>query len=213
MGFRLTVEMKPHEGFKIKSTKRQMEKKYLPEQLTSERIHLKKHETHLAEKMFQYVLEDKERLSQFLPWPKFINSIQDEINFINRCNESWIDKSGAHYGIYRNSDTEYMGNISSFSFNWENASCEIVYWILGKFEKNGYMSEAVKLIEKTLFETGFNRIVIRFDPQNFRSGSIPKRLGYSFEGILREAVVVDNTFRNLEVYSKLKCEFDNEQEL
>lgn len=184
-----------------------MEKQYLPELITCERIALKKHEVYLAEKMYQYVVEDRERLSRFLPWPPFIKSVEDEVDFINRCNESWNNQSAAHYGIYRDSDNEYMGNISVFSLNWANHHCEIGYWILGEFEGKGYMSDAVRLLEKIIFEMGFNRIVIRFDPKNERSGSIPKRLGYHFEGTLREVIIVDGEYRNLEVYSKLKSEF------
>ncbi len=184
-----------------------MEKQYLPELINGERISLKKHEVHLAEKMFNYVVEDRERLSRFLPWPSLIKSVEDEIEFINQSNEEWANQSAAQYGIYRNSDDEYMGNVAAFSLDWDNCSCEIGYWILGTFEGKGYMSDAVRLIEKIFFGIGFNRIVIRFDPDNERSGSIPKRLNYKFEGTLREAIVVDGEHRNLEVYSKLKKEF------
>ncbi len=184
-----------------------MDKKFLPESIIAKRISLKKHNPSLAQKMFEYVLEDKERLSKFLPWLKFINKAEDEIDFINRCNDSWDKQESAHFGIFRNEDNEYLGNISSFSFNWASESCEIGYWILGKFEGSGYMSEAVVLLEDTLFKLGFNRIVIRFDPINNKSGAIPRRLNYSYEGTLREAIKVDEGFRNLEVYSKIKSDF------
>ncbi len=186
-----------------------MGKQYLSELIKGERISLKKHEIELADKMYQYVVEDRERLSVFLPWPNLIKSVDDEINFINRCNKSWDEQVSSHYGIYRNSDDEYMGNISSFSFNWTSGSCEIGYWILGKFEGKGYMSDAVKLIEKTLYGMGFNRVVIRFDPNNKRLGSIPKRLGYKLEGTLRDAIYVDGQHQNLKVYSKLKREYES----
>ncbi|OUR96284.1 hypothetical protein A9Q84_07965 [Halobacteriovorax marinus] len=183
-----------------------MEKQFLSELIVGERISLKRHTVDLAQKMFDYVVEDRERLAQFLPWPKFINTVQDEIDFIRKCGSDWDDFIGSYYGIYRNSDDEYMGNISSFSHNWNHHNCEIGYWILGKFEGQGYMSDAVKLMEKTLFEVGFNRIVIRFDTHNAKSGSIPKRLSYTYEGTLRKVMRVNNVFRDLEVYSKLHSE-------
>jgi len=183
-----------------------MEKRYLPELITSSRIKLKKHTVDLAQKMFDYVEEDKERLSRFLPWPPFIKTVQDEIDFIKGRLESWEQHQSSDYGIYRLEDDEYMGNIGSFSYNWENESCEIGYWILGKFEGKGYMSEAVSALEQALFEAGFNRIVIRFDPENNKSGSIPRRLGYLHDGVLREAIKVNGSFHNLEVYSKLKSD-------
>lgn len=83
----------------------------------------------------------------------------------------------------------------------------IGYWILGKFEGQGFVSDAVKLIEKTVFEIGFNRLVIRVDPNNKRSRSIPQRLHYVSEGIARQAIYVNGEFRDLEIFSKLKDEF------
>jgi len=186
-----------------------MNKKHLPEKIPSTRISLKKHNTTLAQKMYEYVMEDKERLSLFLPWPKFIKSVDDEVDFINTCNESWDKNESAHFGIFRNDDNEYMGNISSFAFNWASESCEIGYWILGKFEGQGYMSEAVVALENVLFNMGFNRIVIRFDPLNSKSGAIPKKLNYRREGSLREAIKVGDRFGDLEVYSKIKSDLSS----
>lgn len=183
-----------------------MEKRFLPELIVAPRVSLKRLNADLAQKMFEYIVEDRIRLSRFLPWPQAILTVNDEIDFVKRCNESWEKQESASYGIFRNNDNEYMGNINAFSFNWTNESCEIGYWILGKFEGHGYMSEAVTALEKTLFNTGFNRIVIRFDPQNKRSGSIPNRLGYHDEGTLRQAIKVDNTFRDLKVFSKIKAD-------
>lgn len=186
-----------------------MDKQYIPELIVGKRISLKRHNLYLAQKMFEYVMEDKERLARFLPWPKFINKVEDEIDFINKCNDSWEKNGAADYGVFRNEDNEYMGNISSFALNWTNESCEIGYWILGRFEGLGYMSEAVVALEEVLFKIGFNRVVIRFNPLNNKSGSIPKRLGYSYEGTLREAIKVSEGFGNLEVYSKIKSDLNN----
>lgn len=183
-----------------------MEKRFLPKLIVAPRVSLKRLTIDLAQIMFEYIVEDRDRLSRFLPWPQFILTVNDEIDFVKRSDESWEKQEGASYGIFRNSDNEYMGNIGSFAHNWSNESCEIGYWILGKFEGHGYMSEAVTALEKTLFNTGFNRIVIRFDPQNKRSGSIPRRLNYFDEGTLRQAIKVDNTFRDLKVFSKIKAE-------
>ncbi len=113
---------------------------------------------------------------------------------------------GSDFGIYRNSDDEYMGNVSSFKYNWIHKHFEIGYWILGKFEGQGYMSEAVLALEEHLFDIGFHRSVIRCDTKNVRSSSIPKRLNYSLEGVQREIMIVNDEFRNLEVYSKLSID-------
>ena len=190
-----------------------MIEQFLPEYIQGERISLKKLHVDLADKLFQYVDQDRKRLAQFLPWPNFMKSVNDEIDFINEANEAWKERKGFHFGIFRNSDNEYMGNIGLFSVSWINCSLEMGYWILGKFEGNGYMTEAVRTLEKTLFEMGFNRLVIRFDPLNKKSGSIPRRLNYVHEGTLREVVLLENNkVRSLSVCSKLKSDYEKEKQ-
>ena len=187
--------------------KYKMEKNYLPERIGEERIYLKKPTVELAQQMFDYVDEDRERLGRFLPWPPHIKQVADEIEFIEKSKNDWKDHKGAGFAIFRNEDNEYMGNIGAFNFDWSNESCEIGYWILGKFEGKRYMSDSVKALEKELFGVGFNRIVIMCESENQRSKNIPLKSGYSYEGKLREYHKVNNKYVSFEVYSKLKSEF------
>jgi len=184
-----------------------MDKQFLPEIIHGETVTLKKHQVELADKMYRYVVEDRQRLARFLPWPDFIATVHDEVDFINNCSEEWQKYATFSFGIFRNSDSEYMGNLSAFGINWKNCSCELGYWILGKFEGQGHISSAVRLLEATLFGMGFNRIVIRCDPKNLRSASVPKRLHYVFEGVQREVSFRNDGFHDLSVYSKLKSDY------
>ncbi len=157
--------------------------------------------------MFEYICEDRIRLSRFLPWPPYIKTVDDEIEFIKNSSYAWEKNESAQFGIYRNSDKEYLGNVSAFNFDWSNESCEIGYWILGKFEGRGHIRDSVKLLEKELYSIGFNRIIIMCDAENSRSKAIPKSLNYFFEGELREYKKANYKFVSLEVYSKLKSEY------
>lgn len=181
-----------------------MEKKYLKEKLEGEKAILKRHEISLAQRMFEYICKDKERLSRFLPWPPHIKSIDDEIKFIEDSKDAWDRYTGANYGIFRKIDEEYLGNVGAFNFDWNNESCEIGYWILGDYEGYGYMREAVQSLENELFLIGFNRIVIMCEQENRRSKKIPSSLGYTFEGRLREFRKANDNYITLEVHSKLR---------
>ncbi|MDA3779239.1 MAG: GNAT family protein [Bacteroidales bacterium] len=188
-----------------------MKKKYLKESLEGDNIILKRHEISFAQKMFEYVCKDKERLSRFLPWPPHIKTVDDEIKFIEESNETWDRYASAGYGIFRKKDKEYLGNIGAFNFNWNHERCEIGYWILGDFEGKGYMREAVQALEDELFLIGFNRIVIMCDKENQRSKKIPSSLGYTFEGSLRDLMKTNEKYVTLEVHSKLRkdCNIEN----
>jgi len=77
------------------------------------------------------------------------------------------------------------------------------------FTGNGYMTEAVKLIEEELFNNDFNKIVIHTDVLNIKSARIPQSLGYKLDGILREDTYSEpnKRFRDRNVFSKLKSEY------
>jgi len=99
-----------------------------------------------------------------------------------------------------------MGNAGVHSISWENHRCELGYWILGSFEGQGYMAEAVATIEATCFKRGFNRIEIRCSSLNERSASVPKRLGYKLDGVLREEKVEAGRYRDTLVFAKIRSQ-------
>jgi ribosomal-protein-serine acetyltransferase len=185
-----------------------MDKKYLEKKLTGKRIYLKEHELDLAQTMFDYVDSDRVRLKKFLPWVDFISKVDDQVEYIEKCHQDWMNYSTFDYGIYTQEDDTYMGNIGVHTISWSNSTAEIGYWILGGFEGKGFMSEAVGVVEKELFGIGFNRIEIRCSSLNERSSAVPKRCDYIFEGKLRKNSVENGEFRDTFIYSKLKEEYE-----
>lgn len=181
-----------------------MEKKYLPNKIEGERILLQRHKLELAEQMFNYVDKDRERLRLFFPWVDQTKNLEDEKYYIKMTIEDWQDQTLFDYGIFRKSDMTYMGNCGVHTIAWCVDRCELGYWILGEFEGQGFMSEAVQSLEKTLFELGFNRIEIRCEPSNAKSASIPRRLHYQLEGHLKENLRLNGRYVDTMVFAKLK---------
>lgn len=179
----------------------------LSEEIEGKRIIIKKHEVKSAQQIFDEVNCDRERLGLFLPWVDVIKTVEDEICYIKKCNVEWSDCKGFDYGIFLKEGNYYLGNIGVHSISWENDLAEIGYWITGRNKGKGFVSEAVSILEKELFKVGFNRVQIRCDSRNERSGSVPKRCGYIHEGTLRENIRDRGLLRNTEVYSKLKSEY------
>lgn len=182
-----------------------MEKSHLPERIEADRLYLRKLSLDLAEVMFKYVDEDRERLSQFLPWPKFVTTVQHEIDHINLTIDQWEKFQGYGYGIFKKDDDLYMGNVGIHAISWGWDRCEIGYWILGRYEGKGFMREAVSALTQALHNHGFNRVEIRCDPNNSRSSSIPRALGYQLEGRLHQVVKDgDGNYRDLDIFGHLK---------
>ena len=184
-----------------------MEKLSFKKEIKDARVTLKKHSLDLAETMFNYVDQDRERLRQFLPWVDHTKILEDEIGYIKHTHKSWDNHTLFDYGLFDAQAGTYMGNIGVHTISWEHNCCEIGYWILGKFEGQGHMSNALKALEKYVFELGFNRIEIRCSDLNERSANVPKYNGYTFEGELRQNAIELGKYRNTKIFSKLKFEY------
>ncbi|MGK5087825.1 GNAT family protein [Bdellovibrionota bacterium FG-2] len=180
-----------------------MERKHLPFQIESERLWLKKVDAAHAQAQFDYIDQDRVRLAEFLPWIPHIKTVEDEHKFILQTQACWAEFKRFDYGLFRQTDGEYLGNIGVHSISWSNDCCELGYWILGKYEGQGYVSEAVSALENMLFTEGFHRIEIRCDPLNARSAGVPKRCGYALEGHLREDSLADSGYRDTLVFGKI----------
>lgn len=104
-----------------------MEKIYLDSEIPGQRIYIKKHDVALAQVMFDYVTEDRERLDKFLPWVEHIKTVQDEIDYINLTHERWDNYTLFDYGIFLKENDLYVGNIGVHSLKWNSNCAEIGY--------------------------------------------------------------------------------------
>lgn len=97
-----------------------------------------------------------------------------------------------------------MGNIGIHLIDWNHNRCEIGYWILGDYEGQGFISEAVTALEKKCFEIGFHRIQIRCSSKNKKSAGVPVRCGYVLDGILKQDALENGEYRDTMVYGKVQ---------
>ncbi len=163
-----------------------MQKNHPREELVGTRLVLRKHDPGLAAPMYDHVDHDRARLRLFLPWVDLTRSVKDEIDYIEMTSEAWNNHAVFDYGLFRKPDGAYMGNCGVHTIHWQERRCEIGYWILGVFEGQGYVSEAVRVLESELFRLGFDRIEIRCDAKNARSAAVPRRNGYHLDKVVRK---------------------------
>ncbi|MDB4969896.1 MAG: putative ribosomal protein N-acetyltransferase [Myxococcales bacterium] len=183
-----------------------MEKRPLPERIEGGRVVLKKHALEEAERMFANVDRDRQRLRQFLPWVDSVKSVDDERAYIESTIDKWAGFDYFDFGIFRVGDAVYLGNAGVHSIAWSDDRCEIGYWLLGDFERQGFMSETVALLERACFAIGFHRVEIRCSSLNLRSANLPRRNGYHLDGLLRQDAVENGGYRDTLVFSKLRSD-------
>ncbi len=159
-----------------------------------------------AKTMFSVIDRCRETFLPWLGWVKNTNAPSDTLTFLEISDNDWQNKSQFVYGIYL--EKNFIGLISVINVSWRHKRAEIGYWLDTDYTGNGYMTEAIQLIETELFENDFNRIVIHTDVLNVKSAKLPQALGYAHEGILRQNIYSEphQRFRDQNVFSKLKSD-------
>lgn len=159
-----------------------------------------------ARPLFGRINREREYLRQWLPWVDATQGEDDVLAFIRRVQQRFASNEGLSAGIWV--DGAMAGNIGLHHLDWLSRKAEIGYWLAREFQGRGIMTAAVKTITAhALVELDLNRIAILCACGNTKSAAIPKRLGFTFEGVLREAEALSGRFVDVEVYSMLRGEY------
>ena len=99
---------------------------------------------------------------------------------------------------------------ASAAASWNPAivPASIGYWLDAAFEGRGIATRCCRAMLDYAFGTmGMHRVEIRCATHNERSCAIPARLGFTREGILREAEWVHDAYHDLVIWSILSSEW------
>ncbi|GHT30615.1 putative ribosomal N-acetyltransferase YdaF [Bacteroidia bacterium] len=155
------------------------------------------------EDMYNTINNQREYLGKWLPFVEFIKEPNDAKKSIESTIDLPEDKFGYSFTIrYK---TQFAGMIGFKDTDKQNRKTEIGYWLSEKFQGKGIVTKSVKkLCDFAFNELNINRIQIKCAVGNERSKSIPKRLGFTFEGIERSGeLLTESIFTDIEIYSKL----------
>ncbi len=162
-----------------------------------------------AEQIFKMVENQRIYLGRWLPFVQYTKSVEDTLSFISSVLSTPEEIREMIFCIYF--DDIFVGLISlKFNANDNsNRKTEIGYWISEFFQGKGIVTNCTKsLVDLAFDKLNYNRVQIRCAVGNQKSNNIPKRLGFTFEGIERDGELrADNVFTDLEVYSMLKKEW------
>lgn len=152
--------------------------------------------------IFHILKSEQEYLQEWLPFVTETHSIDDTQAFVDYA----IDSDDEVFTL-RDND-RLIGLIGFKCTDNENSKTEIGYWLCEAYQHKGIMTKAVMLLCQYAFRTlEMNRIQIKCAVGNTKSSNIPKRLGFTLEGIEREGeLFADGSYVDLEIYSLLKRE-------
>jgi ribosomal-protein-serine acetyltransferase len=149
---------------------------------------------------------NRDYLKEWLPWVDNMQIIDDFKNYIAKCKKQHVEGSDLGYVIILKKTV--VGRIGLHNIDQQNKIASIGYWLDENYTGKGIISKSCKAIINYAYNTlNLNRIEIKCDTGNNKSRSIPEKLGFKKEGILRQAEMVNNTFIDLYVFSMLKNEW------
>jgi ribosomal-protein-serine acetyltransferase len=163
-----------------------------------------------AESVFRLIDHHRERLRKWLPFVDITHSVKNTEAFI----ESLFNPCSREMVFTVRFKNEVVGLIGYKDIDRNNKKIELGYWIAPNHEGKGIVTLSVKaLISAAFGKMGMNRIQICCAIGNKRSIKIPKRLNFRLEGILRHGEFLNGKFVDLELYSLLKNEWHEGNEL
>ena len=155
-----------------------------------------------AKDIYKVIVEERLRLAKYLPWVMDMKSVQDEEQFLEYSIEKIHKEEMMMFIILV--DENVAGMIDLHNINRSSKRAEVGYWLSEKFEGYGIMTQSVDIIEKYSFnELKLHKLQIRVHPENYKSASVPQRLGYFKEATLVEHEVLNGEYIDSDIFAKL----------
>ncbi|MGD0668061.1 MAG: GNAT family protein [Bryobacteraceae bacterium] len=170
-------------------------------------IEIKLLEPRDAEAVFAAADRDRAYLREWLPWVDRTHSAEDVRYFIEEVvGPQWADNRGPQCGIWV--DGSLAGSVGCHPIDWANRACSVGYWVESSRQGQGLVTRSVVALLDYLFEEmRLHRVVIQCGVGNHRSCAIPERLGFTREGVLRQAERVGARWVDLATWSMLEDEW------
>ena len=167
-------------------------------------LHLARPE--LTPAIFAAVDSQRKYLREWLPWVDQTKKVEDTEAYVKEGMRQ--NTNGSRLVTFIVYDEILAGSISVVSFNKDNKSCEVGYWLHEELQGRGIMTRACKAFIGHLFKTkSLNRIEIKVAARNLKSQAIPTRLGFVREGVLREGLLIYEKYHDLVLFSLLRKEW------
>lgn len=163
-----------------------------------------------APALLQALTENRAHLPRWLPWVDNMQSEADFHSYIRRCKQE--HEAGTDMGYVVFHEGRLAGRIGVHQISSANKSAAIGYWLAEGFTGKGIITSACTALIGYCFATlGLRRIEIKCAVGNGKSEAIPKRLGFTKEGVMRQAECVNGEMLDLNLYSLLNDEWETLQ--
>jgi ribosomal-protein-serine acetyltransferase len=157
-----------------------------------------------AQELYAVLDANRAHLAPWMPWASE-QTLEDTLDFIRRTREQLESNDGFQTAIIE--DGLIVGVVGFHGISWPNRLTRMGYWLAVPATGRGTVTRAVDALIDYAFDIWqLNRVEIRVGVDNARSRAIPERLGFTQEGILREAEHVGGRYIDHVLYALLASE-------
>jgi ribosomal-protein-serine acetyltransferase len=163
-------------------------------------------EERYAEEFFALIERNRTYLQEWMSWAAYDGSLDETKAYMKQALHQFANSEGLETGIwYQN---RLVGVIGYPSLDWANRRVEIGYWIDASMQGKGLVTQVCRALVSYAFDQyHLNKVEIHCATGNTRSRAIPERLGFTQEGILRQAERFPDHYNDLVVYGMLASEW------
>lgn len=159
-----------------------------------------------ADALFAIIDRNRNNFRQWLSWIDDTKEVSDTKKYIADAIEQTRKGTGLYFTVrYKNI---IVGVIAFIFIHKRNRKAHIGYWLDEKYQGKGIMTKACNLlIDYGFKEMRFNRVELGCAVGNSKSCAIPKRLGFTKEGLIRDSEWLHDHFVDHEFYGLLAREW------
>jgi ribosomal-protein-serine acetyltransferase len=169
--------------------------------------HLRLLEESDAEELYRLVDANRDHLAEWMPWAAG-QTLEGTANFISAARRRHAERNGFEMALVL--DERMIGAAGFAGIDWVARGTIIGYWLAEEHQGRGLMTRAVRaLVDHAFGELELHRVEIQAAEGNLRSRGIPERLGFTQEGIRREAESVGGRYLDLVVYGLLATDSEH----
>jgi ribosomal-protein-alanine N-acetyltransferase len=177
--------------------------------LTGQKVNLRRVRKPDAESIQKYGQDIEIARYTYIPHPF---ELDDAFRLIKNTHRMFRNNSGLWLGIEAASAKEIIGLIGTGELSWRHNRAEIGCWVGKPYWRQGLASEAVQIFLKYLFRSlKLNRVQARVMTPNIKSAKMLEKLGFTYEGKMREACLQYGERYDFLFYGILKNEFKMRQ--
>lgn len=148
-----------------------------------------------------YALRTDPEVNRYIPRPP-MTDVDQAKRFIRKIHHSIEVGDWLYWAITQQGSDRLVGTVCLWQFQWQHARAEIGYELLPKFQRQGIMTAAARLVLDFAFQIlHLHSVEARTVPENLRSTRLLERLGFGLEGHFSERLHFEGHFWDEAVYA------------